>query len=347
MTESTRTETTGNYDLLEKLGEGATGIVYRARHWETKEIIALKVLHAHIARNPVYLKRFEREFRLASNLTHPNIVKAVGFCSNGAQTYLSLEWIDGEPLDAKLERDGKMPEDEAIDLIAQVAEGLQHAHEQGLIHRDIKPGNIMVTRDGKAKILDLGLAKMQDGAELTRAGHGMGTLDFMAPEQFRDAKNVSVSTDIYALGATLYMMVTGHYPCDEEDPLHVMMRKLRGDFRPPRTLAPELSARVDRVIRRTMSPLPAQRPTSCREFVQELLGEKEIPDAVLSPPQPAEPKPSPAQAPPVEESLPMFRPLEPERPPVRRWTGTAEAVLVLVVSLLATLLISRWLGFPR
>jgi len=210
----------GGYDLLEKIGSGGMGIVYRARHWETRQVVAIKVMHADVARNPVILKRFERECRICSHLAHAHIVRVLEYCGSGPKPYLVMEFIDGESIGDRIERDGKMPEEEAIRLICQIADGLACAHAQGLIHRDVKPDNIMVTRDGQAKLLDLGLAKdMEGGAELTRAGQGLGTPDFMAPEQFRNAKNASVRCDVYSLAATLYMMVTGRYPFNENAPL--------------------------------------------------------------------------------------------------------------------------------
>lgn len=267
-------DTIGSYDLLEKVGEGSMGTVYKGRRWQTKDIVAIKVMHADVARNPVLLKRFEQEFRIASRLDHANIVKVLEFCGTGPKPYFAMEFIDGESLMDRLERDGKLPEEEAVQLIVQVAHGLHRAHKQGLIHRDVKPDNVMVTRDGQAKLLDLGLAKDADaGPELTRAGQGLGTPDFMAPEQFRNAKNASIRCDIYSLGATLYMMVTGRYPFNEDDPLKAMTRKLKNELPAPRDLVPGLSERTDWAIRRAMSADADQRPKSCREFAEDLLGQ--------------------------------------------------------------------------
>lgn len=266
----------GNYDLLDKVGAGGMGIVYRGRHWETKRIVALKVMHAEFARYPELLKRFEREFRISGQLDHPHIARVIEFCGSGTNPYLVMEFVDGESLDQRLERTGKMPEEEAVRLICQVADGLGCAHAKGLIHRDVKPENIMVTTDGQAKLLDLGLAKDTDAdADLTSPGDGMGTPDFMAPEQFRNAKNANVRCDIYSLGATLYSMVTGRrYPFDEDDPVKMMIRKAKNELPRPREIVPALSDRIDRAIRRAMSAA-LQRPASCQEFVEDLLGQNE------------------------------------------------------------------------
>jgi tRNA A-37 threonylcarbamoyl transferase component Bud32 len=267
-------ETIGSYDLLEKIAEGGAGIVYKARHWQTNEIVALKVLHKEIARNPVLLKRFEQEFRIAGKLDHPNIVKVLEYCATGGSPYFVMEFVDGKSLGDRLEQEGRMREEEALFIIVQVAHGLHRAHAQGLIHRDIKPDNVLVTKDNKAKLTDLGLAKDTDAnVDLTRTGRGLGTPNFMAPEQFRNAKNASVQCDVYSLGATLYQMVTGKLPFGEADPVQLMIRKLRNELPAPRALVPHLSERVDWAIRRAMSADPKQRPASCREFVEDLTGQ--------------------------------------------------------------------------
>jgi serine/threonine protein kinase len=274
-----RCETLGNYDLLEVIGQGSMGTVYRARHWQTKEIVAMKVMAAHIASNPVLLKRFEQEFRITSKLEHPNVIRVMEYCGTGPNPFLVMEMVDGESLGEKLEREGKLPEEEALRIIVQVSHGLHRAHRQGLIHRDIKPDNIMMTRDGKAKVTDLGLAKdIVDGVgELTQTGRGLGTPNFMAPEQFRNAKHVDIRSDIYSLAATLYQMVTGEVPFGEGDPVQLMMRKVKNELPSARSLNPALSERTDVTIKRAMSARPDSRPATCREFVEDLLGQSTRP----------------------------------------------------------------------
>ncbi len=271
---SPKQESIGNYDLLEKIGDGSMGIVYKARHWQTRAIVAVKVMHPHVARNAVLLKRFEQEYRVTSKLDHPNVVRVLEYSAAEGRPYLVMELVEGMSLGEKLDREGKMSEEEAIRIIVQVAHGLHRAHRQGLIHRDVKPDNILITPDGRAKLTDLGLAKDTDAnAELTKTGRGLGTPDFMAPEQFRNAKNASIRCDVYSLAATLYQMVTGELPFDEEEPVKAMMRKLKNDFTPPSKLISGLSERTDWAIRRGMSADPDQRPASCREFAEDVLGQ--------------------------------------------------------------------------
>ncbi|MFN4258143.1 MAG: serine/threonine-protein kinase [Gemmataceae bacterium] len=266
-------DTLGNYDLLEIIGEGSMGIVYKARHWQTQEIFAVKVMPAHIAKNPVLLRRFEQEFHVASKLDHPNVVRVLDYSGQGKTPYLVMEYVQGQSLGDKIQREGPIPEDEALRIIIQAAHGLHRAHRQGLLHRDIKPDNILITPEGNTKITDLGLAKDSDGDyDLTRTGRGLGTPNFMAPEQFRNAKHVDARSDIYSLGATLYMMVTGKVPFGAGDPVQIMLRKLRNELPNPRELVPSLSERTDWTIRRAMSADPSKRPATCREFAEDLLG---------------------------------------------------------------------------
>src|SRR5215831_12184741 len=239
-------QTIGNYELLEKVAEGGMGSVWRARHAETGQIVAIKLMPAHMASNAVMLKRFEQEFRAASRLNHPNIVRALDFGDNGHTPYLVMEFVEGESLGQKIERDGKMTEAESIRVIAQVAQGLHRAHKQGIIHRDVKPDNVMVQPDGIAKLADLGLVKeVETDLNLTRTGRGLGTPHFMAPEQFRSAKHADIRCDIYSLGATLYQMVTGELPFRSNGPLDAWMKKVQNELTAPRLVVPELSERLD------------------------------------------------------------------------------------------------------
>ncbi|MBY0458937.1 MAG: serine/threonine protein kinase, partial [Gemmataceae bacterium] len=264
----------GNYDILSEIAKGGMGTVYKARNRSTGEVVAVKVIAPATAKNPVLLQRFEREFMAARVLDHPNVVKALDYSGTLPHPFLVMEFVDGQSIGQRLEQKGAYPEAEAIRLIAQVCDGLQRAHKQGLVHRDVKPDNILVTRDGTAKLTDMGLVREVEGdLNLTRTGRGLGTPHYMAPEQFRNAKTVDVRGDIYSLGATLYAMVTATTPFDNASPLDCWMKKIRNEFPAPKELNPALSDRIDWAIRRAMSAEPAQRPASCREFVEDLTGQ--------------------------------------------------------------------------
>jgi eukaryotic-like serine/threonine-protein kinase len=266
-------QSVGDYELIEKVAEGGMGAVYRARRRDGGAIVAIKIMPQHMAGNPVLVKRFEQEFFAAQRLDHPNIVRALDFGETGGVPYLVMEFVEGESLGQKIQREGRLSEAEAIRIIAQVAQGLHRAHKMNLVHRDIKPDNVMVMPDGTAKLCDLGLVKeLETDLNLTRTGRGLGTPHFMAPEQFRNAKNADLRCDIYALGATLYMMVTGELPFKSSGPLDAWMKKMHNDLLPPRKTVPSLSERIDWAIRRAMSADTEQRPTSCREFVEDLTG---------------------------------------------------------------------------
>ncbi len=263
----------GNYEVLDKIADGGMGSIFKARHRDTGTVVAIKTLPRGSSANSVLLKRFEQEFRAANKLDHPNIVRALEYGEAGNRPYMVMEYVDGESLGGKIERQGRMAEDEAIRVITQVARALHCAHKRGMVHRDVKPDNVLLTREGQAKLADLGLVKEVDtDLNLTQPGKGLGTPHFMAPEQFRNAKNADPRCDVYALAATLYMMVTGELPFQGTGPLDTWMKKVNNDFVPPKQLVPELSDRMDSAIRRGMHPDPHERPETCRKFIEELCG---------------------------------------------------------------------------
>jgi serine/threonine protein kinase len=266
--------TIGKYPILAKLSAGSKSVVYKGKDPLTGKTVAIKVATLTVANDMVLLKRFEQEFRSTSNLRHPNIVRGLEFGWEGPQPYIVMEFVDGENLWAMIERTGRLSEAEAIGYIIQVSEGLHEAHKHGIIHRDLKPDNILLTTDGQAKVADLGLSKdMESDLELTGADHGLGTPNFIAPEQFDDAKHSGVRCDIYSLGATLYMALTGQLPFAGPNLAVILKKKLCDDLVAPRNLVPTLSEHVDWAIRRAILADPARRYASCPEFITALMGE--------------------------------------------------------------------------
>jgi serine/threonine protein kinase len=272
-------ERVGDYDLVVKIGEGAAGAVYKGRHRSTGQVVAIKIVNQDVLNDAVLLKRFQREFSTTQRLDHPNIVRSFACDLKADPPYLVMEFIDGESLGDIIGRRGALPEAEAIALITQIAGALQEAHEHGIYHRDVKPDNILVAADGKAKLTDLGIAKdLQTECDLTNAGRGLGTPHFMAPEQLANAKNVDGRCDVYALGATLYMMVTGVIPFFSKGPLlTVFKKKAWNQYTPPRELVSSLSDRVVEVINRAMNAEIAARHPSCADFITHLTGKKPAP----------------------------------------------------------------------
>jgi hypothetical protein len=262
----------GRYDLLARLGAGGAATVYKAVDRASGEVVAVKVMPPTLAANPVARQRFEEEFRTSRLLDHPNIVRALDY-QDGEQPFLVMEFVEGESLGDRLAAKGRLAEPEALGLIFQVCDALAEAHRRGVIHRDVKPDNILIRTDGVAKLADLGLVKRAEAeSNLTRTGRGLGTPHFMAPEQFRNAKGVDARCDVYSLGATLYMMLTGHLPFQARGTFETWTRKMKGQLDPPRRLVPELSAHVEAAVLRAVSPNPQHRQASCEQFADELRG---------------------------------------------------------------------------
>jgi tRNA A-37 threonylcarbamoyl transferase component Bud32 len=206
----------GDYDILEQLGGGGMGVVYKARHRRLHRIVALKTILTAHTRRPEALQRFVREVEAIGRLNHPNLVQCTDAREESGIHFLVMEYLEGADLAAIVKRGGPLGVREACEVIRQAAVGLEHIHEQGLVHRDIKPSNLMLTPQGIVKILDLGLARLRDetagGESLTRSGQTMGTPDYIAPEQAIDAGRVDIRADLYSLGCTLYYLLLGQPP---------------------------------------------------------------------------------------------------------------------------------------
>jgi serine/threonine-protein kinase len=209
----------GPYLLLERIGQGGMGEVFKARHLLMNRVVALKAIHKQMVADPAALARFRREIQAAARLSHPNIVVAHDAAQIGDLLVLVMEYVEGIDLHRLVQKNGPLPSDQACDYIRQAALGLQHAHERGLVHRDIKPSNLLVTTQGVVKVLDLGLARTtgsgessKAGSQLTGLGTVVGTADYMAPEQALDAHHADIRADIYSLGCTLYFLFSGRPP---------------------------------------------------------------------------------------------------------------------------------------
>jgi len=283
----------GHYVLLEKIGNGSMGTVYKGRHAGTGQDVAIKVMSQHVAADVSLTTRFARECKVARALDHPHIVRVLDFGLEGYKAYLVMEYVDGESLAARLERRGRMDEDEAVRLITQIGQALDWAHQRRLVHRDIKPANILLSRDGhdgvyRAKLNDLGLVKdLENDIGLTSPADILGTPNFMAPEQFEDAGKADARSDLYSLAATLYMIVTGAVPFGTGSLTALMRRKLTDDITAPRRLVPGLSARVESAILRGVRCDPKERPTSVLEFIGELTEHSAAPTVLAPAPPPA------------------------------------------------------------
>ncbi|HZY91012.1 MAG TPA: serine/threonine-protein kinase [Gemmataceae bacterium] len=263
----------GEYRILRRLGEGGMGAVYLGYHEGQSHQVAIKVLNDQLASNQGYVDRFYREAKSGALLNHPNIVRTLNVGQDRAtlKHYLVLEFVDGPSAHALLDRFGPLPVGDVVHVGLDVARALEHAHSRNVVHRDIKPDNILITRSGVSKLVDLGLARRTDEAShLTAARQGFGTTHYMPYEQATNAKHADGRSDIYALGATLYHLVTGHVPFPGENHLEVVEKKDFGEFAPASALNPAVPPALDAILGRMLARQPRDRYQTASELIIDL-----------------------------------------------------------------------------
>jgi serine/threonine protein kinase len=255
------------YRILERLGAGGMGVVYKAEHRLLNQVVALKVVHRHLLDEPKTVARFQQEMKTVAGLSHPNIVRARDAEETAGLHYLVLDYVEGITLAQLVRTQGPLPMVAACDYVRQAALGLQHAFERGVVHRDLKPQNLLVTGAQRSQpvgvvlILDFGLARFVHEGDhgLTHSGVMMGTPDFVAPEQATDARAADIRADIYSLGCTLYFLLAGRPPFPEGTSVEKVLAHLRQRPRSLRELRPDLPVGLVRVVERMMAREPAQR----------------------------------------------------------------------------------------
>ena len=268
----------GNYRVLDRLGAGGMAVVFKAEHVEMRRIVAVKVLPVSSDRHSNLLSRFIKEMRTVARLHHPNIVAAF---DAGKTTppdpdspvlrYLVMEYVPGKTLEELVDLQGSLDATTACDIIHQVASALAEAHKLGLVHRDMKPSNILVTPEGQAKLLDFGLVH-QLGNNLTEAGTILGTLDFMAPEQSQDASRVDIRADLYGLGGTLFWCLTGKTPfASAGTTQEFLLRRMIQQPPSVRAIRPEIPVALEAVVMRLMAPNPDDRYATPQDLMRALL----------------------------------------------------------------------------
>jgi len=260
------------YKILGKLGAGAMAIVYKARQLSLNRIVAIKILPKRFSENPEYVERFYKEGQAAGRLNHPNIVQAIDVGEAGGYHYFVMEYVEGRTIADDLAAGKIFSEAEALEIIIQVANALAHAHECNLIHRDVKPKNIMISTSGTVKLADMGLARGTTDIEAAQseAGKAYGTPYYIAPEQIRGKIDIDGRADIYGLGATFYNMVTGRVPFMAENSADVMRKHLREKLIPPDHINTSLSAGVSEVIEIMMAKRRENRYTNTEELLTDL-----------------------------------------------------------------------------
>jgi len=260
------------YELEELVGTGGMSSVYRAHDRLLERDVALKILHEQLMEDGDHVERFREEARSVAQLSHPNIVTVIDRGEQDGRQFIVFEYVAGENLKALVKREAPLSERDALELALQVAQALAFAHENGLVHRDVKPQNVLLGDGGEAKVTDFGIARSLDVQRgITQTGTVMGTSDYIAPEQARGAK-ASVQSDVYSLGAVLYELLTGDVPFRGDNFVAVAMRHINEPVPSVRERRPDVSPRLDAAIRRAMAKDPRDRFPSMDVFAAELRG---------------------------------------------------------------------------
>lgn len=252
------------YQIVRLIGMGGMGAVYLAEHRLMKRQVAIKIVHTHLLQNSTAVSRFQQEVEAAARLSHPNVVTAYDAEKEGDFHFLVTEFVDGTTLDQFVAQHGSLSVSQACDFVVQVAAGLQHAHEHGMVHRDIKPQNLIVTADGTVRILDFGLARIarehpSGGRQSTQDHTVLGTPDFIAPEQAKDARSVDARSDIYSLGCTLYFLLAGRVPFPTTSSMLKISSHLLAEPKSVSALRPDIPGALTAIVKKMMARDPAER----------------------------------------------------------------------------------------
>jgi tRNA A-37 threonylcarbamoyl transferase component Bud32/tetratricopeptide (TPR) repeat protein len=250
------------YEIVTKLGQGGMGAVYKARQRSLDRMVALKILAPHLAKDAAYVERFLREARAVAKLNHPNIIQGIDVGEADGHYYFAMEFVDGPTVADVMRKSGPLSEARALKITDEIAQALEHAHRHGLVHRDVKPDNIMLTRNNEAKLCDLGLAKSSASGDPVAMNEGrvvMGTPHYISPEQAKGEHNVDTRADIYSLGATLFHMVTGRTPFVGSSPAVIMTKHLTDPVDDPRDYAQGVSEGLVLLIGKMMAKEPGDR----------------------------------------------------------------------------------------
>ncbi|HEX6951876.1 MAG TPA: protein kinase [Gaiellaceae bacterium] len=292
------------YELEELVGTGGMSSVFRARDRQLERRVAIKILHQHYAEDPEYLERFRREARAVAKLSHPNIVTVIDRGDDDGRQYIVFEHVEGENLKELVIRSGRLPVRRALELALAVADGLAFAHNHGLVHRDVKPQNVLLNRDGEVKVTDFGIARsLHVDQGVTQTGTVLGTGEYLAPEQ-ASGKPVSPATDVYSLGVVLWELLAGDVPFVGENFVAIALRHVNEPPPSLRERRPDVSPRLEAAVERALAKDPAQRFPSMTAFAKELRAclaevegapvpvEDDMAMTLVTPPQHAPPPPA-------------------------------------------------------
>ena len=272
------------YRLIEQIGMGGMAIVYRAVDLRTGHNVAVKVLRPEYNEDREFIGRFQREAEAASKMTHHNIVNLLDVGMDGDSRYLVMEYVQGKTLKQVIQERGKLSAPLACQITIRILSALEHAHRNGIVHRDIKPQNILVHADGHIKVADFGIARIADSSTLTRGDNVMGSVHYFSPEQAR-GEGATAASDIYSTGIVLYEMLTGRVPFDGDNPVAVAMQHLHATPVPIQSISPDVSPAVVQVCMHAMEKNPAMRYQSARDMAADLKTAMEHPESVQSAPE--------------------------------------------------------------
>ena len=260
----------GNYKIIDKIGEGGMGAVFKGVDLMLEREVAIKMLRPELARQPNVVERFRTEAVTLAKLNHPNVATLHSFFRQADDFFMVMEFVRGETLDDVIRAQGAMQCDQAIELFCMALEGIDHAHKMGIVHRDIKPANMMLTETGSIKVMDFGIARVLGTDRMTKAGHLIGTVEYMSPEQVR-GEETDARSDIYSLGTLLYEMLTGRVPFNSTSEYELMRCQIEDTPTPPRALAPQVPVAVEQAIMCALSKKPEARYQSASEFRETLI----------------------------------------------------------------------------
>ena len=259
----------GRYELLEKIGDGGMAVVYKGKDKLLNRYIAVKILRPEFTKDATFVENFKRESQAAAGLSHPNIVGVYDVGREGNINYIVMELIEGDTLNKIIEKEAPMDYRKVIDISKQVASALRIAHKNKIIHRDVKPHNIMVTNDGVVKLADFGIARAVNDATLSTGSKIVGSVHYFSPEQAR-GNYVDERSDIYSLGIVMYEMLTGKVPFDGDNPVTVALKHINEEITPPRELEPSIPPALERIVMKATSKFQTNRYASADELIQDL-----------------------------------------------------------------------------